>query len=159
MISVLSKSLLELNQRAAVTKKRKTSTPVSDESDKTFSMASLRKVIDRASSAFYTGEASIVPGSGLYARNLRTADAATIGSVCTLYTTAVSALTQIRLNILTALCQSDSLVHSLWRFISSLDEADGLYSFLDFLALNPKSETSELQILILFCNSATHLIT
>lgn len=159
MLHVLTQPLLQVDQCLTLPKKRKPVTPVTEDSEKTFSMASLRRVIDRASSALYSSEMSVVPGSGTYARNLKTPEASVIGSVCSLYTITISALTQIKLNILTALCQNDSLVQSLWHFISSLDEADGLLSFLDFLAVNPKSEGPELQILILFCNCTTHLVT
>lgn len=159
MIHALMKPLVLANQNRPVIKKRKQSSPAAEEAEKTFSMVTLRKVIDRASTAFYGNDISFVPGSGVYAKNLSSPEASTIGSICSLYTTALDVLTQVKLNILTGLCRSDVLIQNLWRFISSLDETDGLLTFLDHLALNPKTPTKELQILILFCNCTTHLVT
>lgn len=159
MIDVLMKPLIQVNEIRPQPKKRKVSTPAADESDKTFSMTALRKVIDRASSAIYGTEASFVPGTGTYAKNLDNSETSAIGSICGLYVKALDALTQIKWNILTGLCRSNGLVQNLWQFISSLDESDGLLTFLDHLALNPKDLTGDLQILILFCNCASHLIT
>ena len=159
MIDALMKPLVQANQNRPVSKKRKQSSPAADEAEKTFSLASLRKVIDRASTAIYGSDVSFVPGTGAFAKNLSTPEAFAIGSICSSYTTALDTLTQIKLNILTGLCRSDVLVQNLWHFISSLDEADGLLSFLDHLALNPKTPTKEMQILVLFCNCATHLVT
>lgn len=159
MIDVLTKPLVQAIQNRPVFKKRKQSSPDAEESEKTFSMAALRKVMDRASVALYGSDISFVPGSGLYTKNLSTPDAAAIGSVCNLYTTALNTLTQIKLNILTGLCRCDILIHNLWNFISSLDESDGLFSFLDHISLNPKTPTREIQILILFCSCTTHLVT
>lgn len=48
---------------------------------------------------------------------------------------------------------------NLWKFISSLGPGNGLKAFLDHLAVTTKTCSPEFQILVLFCDCATHLIT
>ncbi|GFQ78587.1 ubiquitin-protein ligase E3B [Trichonephila clavata] len=48
---------------------------------------------------------------------------------------------------------------NLWKFISSLGPGNGLKAFLDHLAVTSKTCSPEFQILVLFCDCATHLIT
>lgn len=159
VISALTSSLIRVNEKRPKSKRRSSaiSSPVTEE--KMFSVANLRKVIDRASSVMTGNDFSFEPGSGSYARNLMTPEIASVSSICCLYETAMKTMTQIRLSILTGLCQNDALMQNLWSFISSLDETDGLFSFLDHMALNPKTGDKELQILILFCDCLSHLIT
>ena len=105
----------------------------------------------------FAGESSFVPGTGDLARHL--ASAAPAESIAHLYSSALDALTQLKLNILTGLCQSDALLHNLWLLISSLDDSDGLLTFLDCVAVDPKARGKGMQSLVLFCTCAAHLFT
>ena len=84
-----------------------------------------------------------------------------ISEICLTYTTAVSTLTQLKLDILTGLCYQDLLLPQLWKLIQSLNLKKGLewLFFFQCLNANPLADTAEFQILILFCDYATHLIT
>lgn len=61
--------------------------------------------------------------------------------------------------VLLGLCYQDFLLPRLWYFISALGAQNGLKAFLEMLAVNPKATSPEFQILVLFCDAATYLIT
>ena len=161
MLDALVKPILDANQRAVKSRRRRTLAQLSpsDQGDKMLSMSSLRKAIDRTSSIIFKNDDRFVPGSGSYARNLLTPAAQAVACICNLLSTAHTVLSQARLAILTSLCQNNALIQNLWTFIASLDETDGLHSFLEYIVLNPKSAGKEVQILILFCNCVSHLVT
>lgn len=60
---------------------------------------------------------------------------------------------------ITGLCYQDVVLPNLWKFISSLGPGNGLKAFLDHVAVNGKAMTPETQMLMLFCDCTTHLIT
>ncbi|GIY21740.1 ubiquitin-protein ligase E3B [Caerostris extrusa] len=92
-------------------------------------------------------------------RRLGSPETTLVALTCNLYETALATLTQMKLDLLTGLCYQDMVLPNLWKFISSLGPGNGLKAFLDHLAVTTKTCSPEFQILVLFCDCATHLIT
>jgi len=90
---------------------------------------------------------------------LGNSDCTKIAMVCTLFQTAIKTLSELRLEILTGLCYQDILLKPLWIFLSSLGTGFGLKSFIDLLGNNPKATAPEFQMLMLFCDTGSHLVT
>lgn len=88
-----------------------------------------------------------------------TPETTVVALVCTLYQNALATLSQLKLDILSGLCYQDFLLPRLWHFISQLGSANGLKAYLELLSLNPKATAPEFQILILFCEASTYLLT
>ncbi|VVD04422.1 unnamed protein product, partial [Leptidea sinapis] len=92
-------------------------------------------------------------------RKLGSAESTKIALICAMYHTALQTMTQVKLDILTGLCNQDEILYSLWRFLCTLGPSSGLKSFLDLLAVNTKSSAPEFQMLILFADCMTHYVT
>ena len=86
-------------------------------------------------------------------------DCYSISLVCSMYASALKTLTQIRLEILAGLCYGDLLLPNLWVLLQSLGPFCGQKHFLDLLATNPKATSPEFQMMILFADCTTHLLT
>uniref|UniRef100_UPI00398F80AD ubiquitin-protein ligase E3B n=1 Tax=Pristiophorus japonicus TaxID=55135 RepID=UPI00398F80AD len=80
-------------------------------------------------------------------------------SICVLYQTALTTLTQIRLQILTGLTYLDDLLPKLWAFICELGPQGGLKLFLECLNNDTEESKRLLAMLMLFCDCSRHLIT
>ncbi|XP_069788822.1 ubiquitin-protein ligase E3B isoform X2 [Narcine bancroftii] len=80
-------------------------------------------------------------------------------SICVLYQTALTTLTQIRLQILTGLTYLDDLLPKLWAFICELGPQGGLKLFLECLNNDTDESKRLLAMLMLFCDCSRHLIT
>ncbi|XP_027719012.1 ubiquitin-protein ligase E3B [Vombatus ursinus] len=80
-------------------------------------------------------------------------------NVCVLYQTALTTLTQIRLQILTGLTYLDELLPKLWAFICELGPQGGLKLFLECLNSDNEDSKRLLAMLTLFCDCSRHLIT
>jgi ubiquitin-protein ligase E3 B len=125
--------------------------------DAPLSLSRLKRVIDRASFAMSNSDSLVITGNPDSIKYLSIPEVALISSICSMYASALSTMTQIRLEILTGLCYNEALLRHLWVFISSLDDRSGLITFLELITI--KSKASEIQVLTLFCECATHLIT
>ena len=82
-----------------------------------------------------------------------------IALVCSLYQTAIRTLSQLRIDILNGLCYGDLLLRPLWLFLNSLGASCGLRSFLELLSTNKAATAPEFQMLVLFCDTMSHLVT
>ena len=82
-----------------------------------------------------------------------------VALVCALYQTACQTLSQLRIDILNGLCYGDLLLKPLWIFLNSLGQNCGLKSFLELLSANKSGTAPEFQMLILFCDTLSHLVT
>jgi len=82
-----------------------------------------------------------------------------VALVCALYQTACRTLAQLRIDILNSLCCGDLLLKPLWIFLNSLGQTCGLKSFLELLSVNKTGSAPEFQMLILFCDTFSHLVT
>ncbi|XP_063769305.1 ubiquitin-protein ligase E3B [Pseudophryne corroboree] len=80
-------------------------------------------------------------------------------NICVLYQTALTTLTQIRLQILTGLTYLDDLLPKLWAFICELGPQGGLKLFLECLSNDTEESCRLLAMLVLFCDCSRHLIT
>ncbi|KAJ8379360.1 hypothetical protein SKAU_G00001380 [Synaphobranchus kaupii] len=80
-------------------------------------------------------------------------------SICVLYQTALTTLTQIKLQILTGLTYLDDLLPKLWAFICELGPHGGLKLFLECLNNDTDESKQLLAMLMLFCDCSRHLIT
>lgn len=109
----------------------------------------LKKALEKASS-------KTTPNKYL---KLGSTEATMVVVTCSLYQMALATFTQLKLDILTGLCYQDVVLPNLWKFISSLGPGNGLKAFLDHVAVNGKTTTPEIQMLMLFCDCTTHLIT
>ncbi|KAG9509732.1 Ubiquitin-protein ligase E3B, partial [Fragariocoptes setiger] len=131
-----------------------------------------RRVIERAASVGRSLPASSAISqsklSGAYqvsshnsiSSPLATQPSINIGLICNLYQLTLATFTQLKHDILAGLCLHDFVLPNLWRYISSLGPHNGLRVFLEYVALNaPKTCVPGIQILVLFCRCATHLIS
>ncbi|XP_023230770.1 ubiquitin-protein ligase E3B-like [Centruroides sculpturatus] len=109
-----------------------------------------KKALERASST---------RSGNIRYKRLGSPETTVVALTCCLYETALATLTQMKLDILTGLCYQDMVLPNLWKFICSLGPGNGLKAFLDHLAITTKTCSPEFQILILFCDCATHLVT
>jgi len=82
-----------------------------------------------------------------------------VALVCALYQTACRTLAQLRIDILNGLCFGDLLLKPLWIFLNSLGPNCGLKSFLELLSANKNGTAPEFQMLVLFCDTFSHLVT
>ncbi|XP_026330023.1 ubiquitin-protein ligase E3B [Hyposmocoma kahamanoa] len=92
-------------------------------------------------------------------RKLGSPDCTKVALICSMYHTALQTMTQVKLDILTGLCNQDEILYSLWQFLCTLGQNCGLKSFLDLLAVNTKTSAPEFQMLILFADCMTHYVT
>uniref|UniRef100_A0A2H1VCW6 Ubiquitin-protein ligase E3B n=1 Tax=Spodoptera frugiperda TaxID=7108 RepID=A0A2H1VCW6_SPOFR len=92
-------------------------------------------------------------------RKLGSPDCTKTALICSMYHTALQTMTQVKLDILTGLCNQDEILYSLWQFLCTLGPNCGLKSFLDLLAVNTKTSAPEFQMLILFADCMTHYVT
>ncbi len=82
-----------------------------------------------------------------------------VALVCNMYQVALKTLSQLKLDILSGLCYKNILLLPLWRLIRSLGPNCGLKTFLDHLHANSKGSAPEFQILTLFCDCLTYVVT
>ncbi|KAJ0180720.1 hypothetical protein K1T71_004124 [Dendrolimus kikuchii] len=92
-------------------------------------------------------------------RKLGSPDSTKAALICSMYHTALQTMTQVKLDILTGLCNQDEILYSLWQFLCTLGPNCGLKSFLDLVAVNTKTSAPEFQMLILFADCMTHYVT
>ena len=162
MIQLIFRPLFELNDKTSPNQIRQESFS-SNNSSFTYSQKNdsnfFKKAIEKASNTMNRASSGVNHiGSSNY-RRLGSPEATTVALICTLYESALNTLTQIKLDILTGLCYQDLVLPSLWKFICSLGPGNGMKVFLDHLVVHTKTCAPEFQILILFCDCATHLIT
>ncbi|XP_046442108.1 ubiquitin-protein ligase E3B-like [Daphnia pulex] len=92
-------------------------------------------------------------------RKLGSPEVTQVALVASMYQTALSTLTQMRMDILTALSCRENFLPNLWHFISSLGPNHGLKTYLDLLSVDSKRLSPECQMLHLFCEGTTHFVT
>ncbi|XP_071755772.1 ubiquitin-protein ligase E3B [Centroberyx gerrardi] len=92
-------------------------------------------------------------------KRVDSAEVQKVCSICVLYQTALSTLTQIRLQILTGLTHLDDLLPKLWAFICELGPQGGLKLFMECLNNDTDESKQLLAMLMLFCDCSRHLIT
>uniref|UniRef100_A0A3Q3WXR1 Ubiquitin-protein ligase E3B n=1 Tax=Mola mola TaxID=94237 RepID=A0A3Q3WXR1_MOLML len=92
-------------------------------------------------------------------KRVDSAEVQKVCSICVLYQTALSTLTQIRLQILTGLTHLDDLLPKLWAFICELGAQGGLKLFMECLNNDTEESKQLLAMLMLFCDCSRHLIT
>uniref|UniRef100_A0A8C2X7R5 HECT-type E3 ubiquitin transferase n=1 Tax=Cyclopterus lumpus TaxID=8103 RepID=A0A8C2X7R5_CYCLU len=92
-------------------------------------------------------------------KRVDSAEVQKVCSICVLYQTALSTLTQIRLQILTGLTYLDDLLPKLWAFICELGPQGGLKLFMECLNNDTEESKQLLAMLMLFCDCSRHLIT
>ncbi|CAB1321602.1 unnamed protein product, partial [Coregonus sp. 'balchen'] len=92
-------------------------------------------------------------------RRVDSAEVQKVCSICVLYQTALTTLTQIRLQILTGLTYLDDLLPKLWAFICELGPQGGLKLFMECLNNDTEESKQLLAMLMLFCDCSRHLIT
>ncbi|XP_064107609.1 ubiquitin-protein ligase E3B-like isoform X1 [Macrobrachium nipponense] len=119
----------------------------------------IRKALERklgTSSNVGSVKVSGVRGS---TRKLGSPEISTVAMVCSMYHTAITTLSPLRMDILTGLCYKSDMVYHLWLILQSLGPLCGLKSFLDLLSVSMKATAPEFHLLMLFCDSTTHLVT
>ncbi|KAK7164179.1 hypothetical protein R3I94_002790 [Phoxinus phoxinus] len=92
-------------------------------------------------------------------KRVDSAEVQKVCSICVLYQTALTTLTQIRLQILTGLTYLDELLPKLWAFICELGPQGGLRLFMECLNNDNEESKQLLAMLMLFCDCSRHLIT
>lgn len=121
----------------------------------------LGRAIERASSL--TVRSNSLSGFSSQSWNpvyrLGTPETSLIALVCSLYVNALNTLSQMKHDILAGLSYKELILPHLWRYITLIGPSNPCRAFLDYLSLHSKSCAPEFQILIIFCECATHLIT
>lgn len=92
-------------------------------------------------------------------RKFNPQDVQRVAESCQMYETAMSTLTQLKLDILTGLCYQSVVIINLWRFIKVWTAGSHMNEFIDSLTTSNNSANHEFYILVMFCDCATHLIT
>ncbi|KAJ8378256.1 hypothetical protein AAFF_G00244600 [Aldrovandia affinis] len=92
-------------------------------------------------------------------KRVDSAEVQKVCSICVLYQTALTTLTQIKLQILTGLTYLDDLLPKLWAFICELGPQGGLKLFIECLNNDTEESKQLLAMLMLFCDCSRHLIT
>ncbi|XP_042898295.1 ubiquitin-protein ligase E3B [Parasteatoda tepidariorum] len=147
MFSHLVDSVTNAPQPSSPTANNPATSPVQNSPFKT---NIFKKALEKASSS---------RTSNVRFKRLGSPETTLVALTCNLYETALATLSQMKLDILTGLCYQDMVLPHLWKFICSLGTGNGLKAFLDHLAVTTKTCSPEFQILVLFCDCATHLIT
>ncbi|KAG0715753.1 Ubiquitin-protein ligase E3B [Chionoecetes opilio] len=92
-------------------------------------------------------------------RKLGSREVSTVAMVCSMYNSAITTLTQMKMDILTGLCYKSEMVPQVWQVLQSLGPCCGLKSFLDLLSVSTKATAPEFHMLMLFCDATTLLVT
>lgn len=92
-------------------------------------------------------------------KKLGSTEVTRVSLVCAMYNAALTTLNQLRLDILSGLCYSDSLIHDLWLLLASVGPNCGMKGFLELLQLGSNSYAPPLLMLLLFCDCMTHYVT
>ncbi|XP_067137441.1 ubiquitin-protein ligase E3B isoform X2 [Centruroides vittatus] len=152
MIKVVFSHLFEMNANNTgnLSQTSVSTTENSVQQSPSRSSSIFKKALERASST---------RSGNIRYKRLGSPETTVVALTCCLYETALATLTQMKLDILTGLCYQDMVLPNLWKFICSLGPGNGLKAFLDHLAITTKTCSPEFQILILFCDCATHLVT
>lgn len=85
-----------------------------------------------------------------------------VALVSSMYHTAITTLTQLRLDILSGLCYNETVLHDLWLLIASLGPNCGMKVFLELQAsytIASQSYPPAILMFLLFCDCMTHYIT
>ena len=130
------------------------SSPVSD-SAKMFGVKMMKQALEKTKTTVAATTSNIAPPLIKLGGNTCTRVALT----CALYQTACTTLSQLRLDILNGLCCGDLVIKPLWLLLNSLGAQCGLKQWLDLLTVNKTGSAPEFQMLILFCDTLTHLVT
>jgi ubiquitin-protein ligase E3 B len=92
-------------------------------------------------------------------RKLGSAEVTRVALVSTIYHAALTTLAQLRLDILSGLCYTDTFLHDLWILVASLGPNCGMKAFLELLQGGKTDYAPPLLMLILFCDCMTHVTT
>ncbi|GAB0093851.1 ubiquitin-protein ligase E3B [Sergentomyia squamirostris] len=93
-------------------------------------------------------------------RKLGSSEVTRVSLVAAMYNAALSTLAQLKLDILSGLCYTDTVLHDLWLLLASLGPICGLKSFLELLQVGGGiSLAPPLLLLLLFSDCMTHYVT
>ncbi len=121
----------------------------------------LKKAIEKtkaASSSVVSAASQPPPPKGGYTK-LGSPECMKVALICAMYQHALRTLSQLKLEILSGLCYQNLLLLPLWRLLQSLGPNCGLKTFVDHLSTNSKGTAPEFQILILFCDCLSYVVT
>ncbi len=82
-----------------------------------------------------------------------------IALTCNMFQNCLKTLSQLKNEILLGLSYQNILILPLWRLIQSFGPQCGLKAFLDLLSANSKGTAPEFQMLILFCDCLSFVVT
>lgn len=96
-------------------------------------------------------------------RKLGSAEVAKVSLIATMYHSALTTLSQLKLDILSGLCYGDRILHDLYLLITSLGPHCGIKGFLELLQVGSGAAAGgyapPLLLLLLFCDCMTHYVT
>ena len=97
-------------------------------------------------------------------RKIGSSEVAKVSLVASMYYSALTTLSQLKLDILSGLCYSDRILHDLYLLVTSLGPHCGLKGFLELLQVGSGGSSTggyapPLLLLLLFCDSMTHYVT
>uniref|UniRef100_A0A0P4WEM7 Ubiquitin-protein ligase E3B n=1 Tax=Scylla olivacea TaxID=85551 RepID=A0A0P4WEM7_SCYOL len=117
----------------------------------------VRRALDRRLTSGTSVGSGGLRGGG--SRKLGSREVSTVAMVCSMYYSAITTLSQLKMDILTGLCYKSEMVSQLWQVFQSLGPNCGLKSFLDLLSASTKATAPEFHMLMLFCDATTLLVT
>uniref|UniRef100_A0A182Y2X1 Ubiquitin-protein ligase E3B n=1 Tax=Anopheles stephensi TaxID=30069 RepID=A0A182Y2X1_ANOST len=97
--------------------------------------------------------------AGKMYRKLGSGEVSRVALTCSMYHAALSALSQLRLDILSGLCYNDTVLHDLWLLLGSIGPNCGLKGFIELLQVSQTNYAPPLLLLSLFCDCMTHYVT
>ena len=122
----------------------------------------LKKALEKTKAAAAATSSSVAiasSASSSHHTKLGSPECMKVALICSMYQHALKTLSQLKLEILSGLCYQNLLLLPLWRLLQSLGPNCGLKSFVDHLSANAKGTAPEFQILILFCDCLSYVVT
>lgn len=122
----------------------------------------LKKAFEKTKAAAAATSSTVVvtsSASSSHHTKLGSPECMKVALICSMYQHALKTLSQLKLEILSGLCYQNLLLLPLWRLLQSLGPNCGLKSFVDHLSANTKGTAPEFQILVLFCDCLSYVVT
>ena len=122
----------------------------------------LKKALEKTKAAAAATSSTVViasSASSSHHTKLGSPECMKVALICSMYQHALKTLSQLKLEILSGLCYQNLLLLPLWRLLQSLGPNCGLKSFVDHLSANAKGTAPEFQILVLFCDCLSYVVT
>lgn len=113
----------------------------------------LRRALERSSTK------SNLNKTGRQWRRLDSPEFFMVAKVCSMYFAALTALSQLKLDILSGICYNDTVLYDLWQLLTSVGPYCGIREFVELLKADPSCHQAQIYMLMLFADCMTHYVT